>query len=201
MDIVRSIEVSWTMASKVWLSFLWRELLAVFFGGIGTGMLGGIIGGVAGFFLERGGMIAKGSEGGIEGTLGVIAGTIVFFYFTWHWAVKAVLTNAYSDFKVAVLDAANKPITPDWYMAAKVWWSMKWRTVLGVVAAIVGSLIVTAVLSLLCSVMRVPLPGIVISVIVYVFMLAGYVAAGIWSVKEVLNMEYKEFKVAVLEGA
>lgn len=90
---MRIIEVTWSMAFRVWWSFFWRAMLFSILGSFGIGFVLGIFGAVLGI---------KPVTGALSIILGMVFGFVVTF-----WAMKKVLYKRFSEFSVVCI--ANEP--------------------------------------------------------------------------------------------
>lgn len=90
---MRIIEVTWSMAFRVWWSFFWRAMLFSVLGSFGIGFVLAIIGTALGI---------KPVTSGLALILGLVFGFVVTF-----WAMKKVLYKRFSEFSVVCI--ANEP--------------------------------------------------------------------------------------------
>lgn len=91
---MRIIEVTWSMAFRVWWSFFWRAMVFGLLAGMGIGIVIGFLGAVIG--------ADKAAVSSLSGLLGLVVGFVITF-----WAVKKVLYKRFSEFSVVCI--ANEP--------------------------------------------------------------------------------------------
>lgn len=92
------VEVSWSMAAKVWWSIFWRSVLVAMAVGFAIGAVLGIIGGI----LNLGQAFLV-----LSSLLSMIAGFAVAI-----WAVKKVLYKRFGDFSVVCVANSSIPQHP-----------------------------------------------------------------------------------------
>lgn len=91
---MRIIEVTWSMAFRVWWSFFWRAMLFGMLAAFGVGAIIGVLGAITG------------ADRMAVATLSGFLSLIIGFVFTF-WAMKKVLYKRFSEFSVVCI--ANEP--------------------------------------------------------------------------------------------
>jgi hypothetical protein len=94
LDATDRLDVTWTRATKVWWSLLWRGLLFGSLAGFAAGFVVGITGAALGANRET---ISQ---------LGTLAGVLTAVP-VGIWVVRTVLRKSWSDFRIAIV-ARNK---------------------------------------------------------------------------------------------
>jgi hypothetical protein len=97
LDVSKSLEVTFSRATKVWWSLLWRAILFGILAGVAAGIPFGIICAVARVAPEQ-----TSRYGGLVGAaLGIPVGI---------WVVQTVLKKSWSDFRIVLVPNTHKRI-------------------------------------------------------------------------------------------
>lgn len=95
------LEVTWKRATKVWWSYLWRNILAI----IGAILIGGLVGGIFGFIL---GMVGTSQETIqlVVAPIGFIIGIGISIV-----PIKMILGKDFGDFRLVLVESGSSENT------------------------------------------------------------------------------------------
>lgn len=95
------LEVTWKRTTKVWWSYLWRNILAI----IGAMIIGGIVGGIFGFIL---GMLGASTETVqlVVAPIGFIIGIAISIV-----PIKMILGKDFGEFRLVLIESTPSEST------------------------------------------------------------------------------------------